>query len=115
MPIRRASLADAELRRAFPGLRIVCFGHVGDGNLHYNQSYPQGATNEMLLAQTEAVNRIVHDIASGMGGSISAEHGIGQLKRPELIRHKSQLELDMMRAIKKALDPKGLLNPGKVL
>ncbi len=106
---------DAQLAAAFPGLRIVCFGHLGDGNLHYNQSKPAAEDNAAFIAQTAAVNRIVHDLVHELGGSISAEHGIGQLKRAELLRYKSEVEMDMMRAIKRALDPRGLMNPGKVL
>nr|WP_126444223.1 FAD-binding oxidoreductase [Sulfuricystis multivorans] len=106
---------DAELEAAFPGVRIVCFGHLGDGNLHYNQSKPLAQDNADFIAQTPAVNRIVHDLVHALGGSISAEHGLGQLKREEILRYKSDVEMDMMRAIKRALDPRGLMNPGKVL
>jgi FAD/FMN-containing dehydrogenase len=107
--------SDAALASAFPGVRIVCFGHVGDGNLHYNQSKPQAQDNAAFIDQTAAVNRIVHDIVHDLGGSISAEHGLGQLKRDEILRYKSETEMDMMRAIKRSLDPEGLMNPGKVL
>lgn len=106
---------DAALTVAFPGLRIVCFGHLGDGNLHYNQSKPQAQDNAAFIAQSDAVNRIVHDLVAELDGSISAEHGLGQLKRDEVLRYKSAVEMDMMRAVKKALDPAGLMNPGKVL
>jgi FAD/FMN-containing dehydrogenase len=107
--------ADAALEAYFPGVRIVCFGHVGDGNLHYNQSKPAAQDNAAFIAQTEAVNRIVHDLVHELGGSISAEHGLGQLKREEVLRYKSATEMEMMRAVKRALDPRGLMNPGKVL
>jgi len=107
--------ADAALRAVFPGVRIVCFGHIGDGNLHYNQSRPDAQSNEGFIAQTGAVNRIVHDLVHELGGSISAEHGLGQLKREEVLRYKSGTEMDMMRAVKQALDPRGLMNPGKLL
>ena len=107
--------ADAALFAAYPGIRIVTFGHVGDGNLHYNQSKPEASENTAFIAATPAVNRIVHDIVHELGGSISAEHGIGQLKRSELQHYKSSVELEMMRAIKRVFDPKGLMNPGKVL
>lgn len=110
--IRRA---DAALQVAFPDLRIVCFGHIGDGNLHYNQSKAAALENDKFIAQTDAVNRIVHDIVNDLGGSVSAEHGLGQLKREENRRYKSEVELDLMLAVKKALDPEGLLNPGKLL
>jgi len=107
--------ADAELRRAFPAVRIVCFGHIGDGNLHYNLSRPEAAENADFIAQTPEANRIVHDLVAALGGSISAEHGLGQLKRGEILRYKSAVEMDLMRAVKQALDPHGLMNPGKVL
>ena len=107
--------ADAALQQAFPGIRIVTFGHVGDGNLHYNQSKPASGDNAAFMASQAQVNELVHDIVHALGGSISAEHGIGQLKRDELRRYKSALELEMMRNVKRAFDPQGLMNPGKVL
>jgi FAD/FMN-containing dehydrogenase len=107
--------AGAALRAAHPGIRIVAFGHVGDGNLHYNQSRAAAGENAAFIAATREVNRLVHDIVHALGGSISAEHGIGQLKREELRRYKSAVELDMMRAVKRAFDPRGIMNPGKVL
>lgn len=106
---------DAALAAAFSDVRIVCFGHLGDGNLHYNQSKPLAQDNAAFIAQTAAVNRIVHDLVHELGGSISAEHGLGQLKREEILRYKSAVEMDMMRAVKQALDPHGLMNPGKIL
>jgi FAD/FMN-containing dehydrogenase len=107
--------AAAALAAAFPGLRFVTFGHLGDGNLHYNLAAPDGVAAETFMANTGRANRIVHDLVTGYGGSISAEHGIGQMKRGELVRYKSETELDLMRAIKRALDPAGTMNPGKVL
>lgn len=107
--------SDAALAAAFPGVRIVCFGHLGDGNLHYNQSKPAAQDNTDFIAQTPAVNRLVHDLVHELGGSISAEHGLGQLKREEILRYKSPVEIELMRAVKRALDPRGLMNPGKVL
>ena len=107
--------ADAALAQAFPGVRVVCFGHIGDGNLHYNQSKADAESNAEFIARTEAVNRVVHDLVHELGGSISAEHGLGQLKREEILRYKSAAEMDLMRAVKRALDPRGLFNPGKVL
>lgn len=107
--------ADRSLRDAFPGVRIVAFGHVGDGNLHYNLSKSDAAANAEFIALTPQANRIVHDIAAELGGSISAEHGIGQLKRAELLRYKSGVEMDLMRRVKSVLDPRGLMNPGKIL
>ena len=107
--------AGATLAAAYPGLRIVCFGHLGDGNLHYNLSRPLNGENDAFIARTEEVNRIVYDAVKARGGSISAEHGIGQLKRELLPDYKSAVEIDLMRRIKQAFDPRGLMNPGKVL
>ena len=107
--------ADAALLAAFPQVRIVCFGHIGDGNLHYNLSRPDAQSNAEFIARTGAVNRIVHDLVHELGGSISAEHGLGQLKREEVLRYKSDTEMELMRAVKQALDPRGLMNPGKLL
>ena len=107
--------ADAALGAAFPGIRIVAFGHVGDGNLHYNLSKPGAQDNAAFIAAQPVVNSIVHDLVHALGGSISAEHGLGQLKREEILRYKSPLEMAMMRSIKQALDPLGLMNPGKLL
>lgn len=107
--------ADAALAANFPGVRIVCFGHLGDGNLHYNQSKPVVQDNAEFVAQTAAVNRVVHDLAHMLNGSISAEHGLGQLKRDEVLRYKSSVEMDLMRAVKQALDPGNRMNPGKLL
>jgi FAD/FMN-containing dehydrogenase len=106
---------DTALAEAFPGVRIVCFGHLGDGNLHYNQSKPEAQDNAGFIAQTEAVNRVVHDLVAELGGSISAEHGLGQLKREEVLRYKGEVEMDLMRAVKNALDPGGRMNPDKLL
>jgi FAD/FMN-containing dehydrogenase len=107
--------AQSALSAAFPGVRFVVFGHLGDGNLHYNLAAPDGVEAAGFMANAERANRIVHDLVAARGGSISAEHGIGQLKRDELGRYKSEVELDVMRAVKRALDPRGLMNPGKVL
>jgi FAD/FMN-containing dehydrogenase len=103
------------LDAAFPGCQLVCFGHLGDGNLHYNVAPPPGISNDDFLLQQDQVNRVVYDSVELFGGSISAEHGIGALKRDELARYKSPVELNMMRAIKAALDPLGIMNPGKIL
>lgn len=108
-------LAENALRREFPDLRIVAFGHIGDGNLHYNLSKTVSADNAAFIAQSGRVNRIVHDLVGKLGGSISAEHGLGQLKRDEILRYKSALEIELMRALKAALDPAGLFNRGKLL
>jgi FAD/FMN-containing dehydrogenase len=106
---------DAELARAHPGVRMVTFGHVGDGNVHYNVSAPEGIAPDVFVRQTAAINLIVHDSVARFRGSISAEHGLGQAKRDEIRRYKSSLELKLMRRIKGALDPHGIMNPGKVL
>ncbi|ROM61780.1 hydroxyacid dehydrogenase [Pseudomonas brassicacearum] len=106
---------DALLQAHFPGVRHYTFGHLGDGNLHYNVAHPQGSTVEAHMAHYAAISQWVHDSAHAHGGSISAEHGIGQLKANRLARYKSAVELDLMRRIKQALDPHNLLNPGKVL
>ncbi|MBB3219883.1 FAD-binding oxidoreductase [Pseudoduganella umbonata] len=106
---------EPQLQQAFPGCRLVCFGHLGDGNLHFNVAPPPGVDNEAFLVNQEAVNRVVHDAVVAFGGSISAEHGIGALKRDELARYKSPVELNLMRAIKAALDPLNIMNPGKIL
>ena len=107
--------AGAALEACYPGLRIVAFGHVGDGNLHYNQSRPHRDENAAFIARTEEVGRVVHDLVHELGGSISAEHGIGQLKRALLPAYKPAVELELMHRIKYVLDPRGLMNPGKVL
>src|SRR5262245_29966974 len=99
----------AALRAKYPDVYPYIFGHVGDGNLHYNVG------PEKMVKERPAVNRIVYDVVAGLGGSISAEHGLGQLKREEIRRHKSALELELMAALKRTLDPKGIMNPGKVL
>ena len=103
---------DAALKAALPMGEVICFGHLGDGNLHYNLSFPGAAQTP---DEAREANRIVYALLDELHGSISAEHGLGQLKRDEITRHKSAVELDMMRMIKKALDPKGIMNPGKVL
>jgi FAD/FMN-containing dehydrogenase len=109
------TLANAALAKVFPGIRVVAFGHLGDGNLHYNLSKPDALENSAFIDSQPVANRLVHDLVHSLNGSISAEHGIGQLKREELLRYKSPVELAMMRSIKQALDPLGLMNPGKIL
>jgi FAD/FMN-containing dehydrogenase len=107
---------DAALMRAIPGVRLVNFGHLGDGNLHYNVQGPVGEEAAAFLAAHEAdANHIVYDAVAAHGGSISAEHGVGVLKREELPRYKDATALALMRAVKSALDPQNLLNPGRVL
>jgi D-lactate dehydrogenase (cytochrome) len=107
--------ASAAVVKHFPGCRPVPFGHVGDGNVHFNVSQPLGADKAAYLAQWEAMNRVVHDMVVGMNGSISAEHGIGRLKVEEMKHYKDPVELDIMRKLKRALDPANLMNPGKVV
>ena len=107
--------ASAALEAAFQGIRIVAFGHMGDGNLHFNCSRPLAQSDADFFAQSQRINEIVHDLVHGMNGSISAEHGLGQLKREEITRYKGALELDLMRAVKHAWDPLGIMNPGKVI
>ncbi|CAG4882337.1 FAD-binding oxidoreductase [Georgfuchsia toluolica] len=107
--------ADAAIEKHFPGVRVVCFGHVGDGNLHYNLSMLLGVENAGLIARSHEANLVVHDIVHSLGGSISAEHGLGQLKRDEIKRYKSETEMELMQSIKHVLDSHGLMNPGKML
>jgi len=107
---------DALLRRHFPGVQLVNFGHLGDGNLHYNVQAPVGVEGQRFLQDHEhTINTLVFDALAPFGGSFSAEHGIGALKRDELAARKSPVALQMMRAVKAALDPLGILNPGRVL
>ena len=103
------------VQRVCPGARPVPFGHFGDGNVHYNISQPPEMARDAFLALWGGMAHAVHDVVVSLGGSISAEHGIGRLKRDELVRVKSPVEIDLMRRIKAALDPKGILNPGKVV
>ena len=110
------SQTDTALAAAIPGVRIVNFGHLGDGNLHYNVQAPEGVDSALFLQTSEAtINTLVFDGVTAFGGSISAEHGIGSLKAHTLPKYKSPVALRMMREIKRALDPKNILNPGRVL
>ncbi len=110
---------NEKLQQAFPGIRMVVFGHLGDGNLHYNVSPPvdrSGPEHEdEFLAMQPGINLLVHDAVAAFNGSISAEHGLGQLRRDESARYKSDVEMALMRQVKQALDPLGIMNPGKVL
>jgi FAD/FMN-containing dehydrogenase len=107
--------AERALQALQPGVHIVNFGHLGDGNLHYNVLLPLDTPASEVHQQTERFNQAVHDLVTQKGGSISAEHGVGQLRRDELQRYKSPLELELMLRIKQALDPNHLMNPGKLL
>jgi D-lactate dehydrogenase (cytochrome) len=106
---------DALLAKHFPGIRMVTFGHLGDGNLHYNVSPPVGVPADEFIDRQHEVNQVVHDSVNSYNGSISAEHGLGALKREEIKQYKSDVEMRLMRTIKQALDPLQLMNPGKVL
>ncbi|MFQ5984230.1 MAG: FAD-binding oxidoreductase [Alphaproteobacteria bacterium] len=105
----------AALRRVAPDARVIAFGHIGDGNLHFNLSQPPDADGDAFVAERTRLNRIVYDIACGMGGTFSAEHGVGRLKRGELVRYRPPAEVALMRKLKAALDPKNIMNPGKVV
>ncbi len=107
--------ASAAVMQAMPGARIVPFGHLGDGNIHFNITQPIGADTTKFLARWDEINRVVHDIVVAMNGSISAEHGIGRMKLEELEHYRSKTELDIMRKIKRALDPHNIMNPHKVI
>ncbi len=119
VPVSRipSFMAEAERRVlvAMPGARICAFGHLGDGNIHYNISQPVGADKAAFLARWREMNAIVHALVLEAGGSISAEHGIGQLKRDELASIRPQIEIDLMRRIKRSFDPAGIMKPGKVI
>jgi len=105
----------ALLERLAPGARLVAYGHLGDGNLHYNLSEPAGGDGGMLAARSGEIRRAVHDLVSAHGGSVSAEHGIGRAKVADLARYEDPVALALMHEIKKAIDPQGIMNPGKVL
>ena len=107
--------ATAAVEALIPGCRPVPFGHLGDGNIHFNVSQPVGADKAEFLARWDEVNAVVDEIVLKYHGSISAEHGIGVLKRDSLPKVKDPVALDLMRGFKRMLDPNGILNPGKVL
>ncbi|MGD0144134.1 MAG: FAD-binding oxidoreductase [Rhizomicrobium sp.] len=98
-----------------PGVRPVPFGHLGDGNIHFNFTVPKGGNDDAFLAEWNAVSRAVHDLTNAFEGSISAEHGVGVMKREEIVRYKSAIEIDLMRTLKRTLDPNNILNPGKIV
>lgn len=107
--------ASAALQKRFPGIRIVAFGHIGDGNLHFNLSYADPVKNVGLIAQSAEANAVVYEVVGRLDGSIAAEHGIGQLKPTWLAQHAPAGSMALMRQLKATLDPQGLMNPGKVL
>jgi FAD/FMN-containing dehydrogenase len=107
--------AEEAVMAAMPGARICAFGHMGDGNIHYNISQPLGADKAAFIGRWREMNKIVHGLVLKHNGSISAEHGIGQLKRDELAAIRPGIEIDLMRRIKRSFDPAGIMNPGKVV
>lgn len=107
--------ATAAIEKVASGARPVPFGHIGDGNIHFNVSQPVGADREAFLSRRDEIGTIVNDIVAAYGGSFSAEHGIGKARLDDMLRYKSPVEVDLMRKIKRALDPKGIMNPGKVV
>jgi D-lactate dehydrogenase (cytochrome) len=107
--------ATAAVERACPGIRVIAFGHLGDGNVHFNLSQPLAADGAGFLARWDELTGMVSDVAEDLGGTFSAEHGIGLVKRSDLAARRSAIELDLMRRLKSAFDPKGLMNPGKML
>jgi FAD/FMN-containing dehydrogenase len=119
LPVSRIAefvrVTNGRLQEQFPGVRHVVFGHLGDGNLHYNVAPAPGQSEAELLALQARIYEIVHDSVNGYHGSISAEHGVGQLKVHELPRYKGAVEMALMRSLKQALDPRGIMNPGKIL
>jgi len=105
----------AAMKKALPECRPLPFGHVGDGNLHFNCQAPAGWSKPQFMAHEHAISSAIYDLVVGYGGSISAEHGIGRIKVEDLAHYRSETELDVMRTLKRALDPDNLMNPGKVI
>jgi FAD/FMN-containing dehydrogenase len=103
------------VREAAPDARLVAFGHMGDGNIHFNVSQPAGGNPDAFRAYEPVISGAVHALVIELGGSVSAEHGIGRLKRGLLHATKSPVEMEMMRAVKRSLDPRGIMNPGKIV
>jgi D-lactate dehydrogenase (cytochrome) len=110
--INRATLLVAE---RLPGIRPTAFGHVGDGNIHFNLTQPEGADRHAYLARWQEFNDIVHGVVRDLEGSISAEHSVGRLKRDEITHYKSPVEIELMRRVKRAFDPDNIVNPGKLV
>jgi FAD/FMN-containing dehydrogenase len=107
--------AQSALEQRFPGIEVICFGHLGDGNLHYNAFVPGRLRADPAAQDAQDVAELVYGILQRFGGSFSAEHGIGMAKVAQLARYKSAVELELMRALKRTLDPGNIMNPGKVL
>ena len=107
--------AIGAVTQRLPGIRPVAFGHLGDGNIHFNLSQPIGMEPDDYFALRKEFAYIVHDIVDGMGGSISAEHGVGIMKRDEIAARKQPIEIELMRAVKRAIDPENRMNPGKII
>ena len=107
--------ASKLVEKKLPGVRICSFGHAGDGNIHFNLSQPLDADREIFMENWSEINALVHDLTMDMKGSFSAEHGIGRLKRNDMIRYKSEVEMDLMRTLKNAFDPFNIMNPGKII
>jgi FAD/FMN-containing dehydrogenase len=112
---RLIAKGTAAVEAIVPGIRACPFGHMGDGNIHFNFSQPAGADGKAFMAGAEPVHAAIYEVVTQLGGSVSAEHGIGQLKIELLRRVKDPVALEMMKAIKQTLDPNGIMNPGKVL
>ena len=110
--INRATLL---VTKRLPGIRPMAFGHIGDGNIHFNLTQPEGADRQAYLARWQEFNDIVHGVVRDLAGSISAEHGVGRLKCEEITHYKPPVEIELMRGIKRTLDPDHIMNPGKVV
>ena len=107
--------ASAAVCERLPGIRPIAFGHVGDGNIHFNLTQPEGMDKQAYLARWQEFNDIVHGVVRELSGSISAEHGVGMMKRDEITHYKPAIEIELMRRIKRASIPEGIMNPGKVV
>jgi len=108
-------MADKIIQTEMPDARVCAFGHMGDGNMHYNITQPEGSDTAEFLARQPEINSLIHDLVVKMNGSVAAEHGVGRLKRDLIARTKAPVELQLMRSIKQTLDPDNIMNPDKVL